>query len=226
MTSAIADNATRTSLDRALRAVQRRARTGWAQTVRELSSGATRCHAGAAVRAAVDLLSGLRSGLSAGVRAFGLRYPRGASRGPRRARGQYLGARIGGRPVIDAVVIATVDTQPAIIAALLAVGFTHSPFAWIEPTLTTSLRVEGVSYSVLLYVLDEKHPVVRGWLATREHWRAHPDETDRYAQVKRAALADGHVQPWTYQQAKTPYLEQLVRQLSRTDGSKGFPPED
>jgi GrpB-like predicted nucleotidyltransferase (UPF0157 family) len=133
---------------------------------------------------------------------------------------------LGGRPVIDAVVIAAVDTQPAIIAALLAVGFTHSPFAWIEPTLTTSLRVEGVSYSVLLYVLDEEHPVVRGWLATREHWRAHPDEADRYAQVKRAALADGHVQPWTYQQAKTPYLEQLVRQLSRTDGRKGFPPED
>lgn len=143
------------------------------------------------------------------------------------ARVEHVGSTsvpgLGGRPVIDAVVIAAVDAQPAIITTLLAAGFTRSPYAWIEPTLTTSLRADGVSYPVLLYVLDEEHPVVRGWLATREHWRANPDEADRYAQVKQAALADGHVQPWTYQQAKTPYLELLARQLSQADDSKRSP---
>jgi GrpB-like predicted nucleotidyltransferase (UPF0157 family) len=140
------------------------------------------------------------------------------------ARVEHVGSTsvpgLGGRPVIDAVVIAAVDAQPAIIAALLAAGFTRSPFAWIEPTLTTSQLVDDFSYSVLLYVLDQEHPVVRGWLATRDHWRANPDEADRYAQVKRTALADGHVQPWAYQQAKTPYLEQLAQQLSRADDPK------
>lgn len=130
---------------------------------------------------------------------------------------------LGGRRVIDAVVIADDDAQPATTAALVAAGFTHSPYSWIEPTLTTSLQVGDVSYPVLLYVLAEDHPVVRGWLATRDHWRANHDEADRYAQVKRAAIAAGHVQPWTYQQAKNPYLDQIARQLNQEDDKKHSP---
>ncbi len=117
--------------------------------------------------------------------------------------------------MIDAVVIAADDDQPATVAALVAAGFARSPFAWMEPTLTTSLQIGGVTYPVLLYVLAETHPVVRGWLATRDHWRANPGEADRYAQLKRTAIADGHTQPWSYQQAKTPYLQQVARQLSQ-----------
>ncbi|MHB8504449.1 MAG: GrpB family protein [Acidimicrobiales bacterium] len=122
---------------------------------------------------------------------------------------------LGGRRVIDAVVIADDDAQPVTTAALLAAGFTHSPFSWIQPTLTTSVEVDDVSFPVLLYVLAEEHPVVRGWLATRDHWRSNRAEADRYAQVKRAALSAGHVQPWAYQQAKTPYLDRLSRKLDQ-----------
>ncbi len=82
---------------------------------------------------------------------------------------------------------------------------------------------EAASGLTVGWALAEEHPLVHGWLATREHWRANPQEADRYAQVKRAALAEGHVQPWTYQQAKTPYLEQLARQLSQADDTKGSP---
>ena len=122
-----------------------------------------------------------------------------------------------------AVVIVSDDAQPATASALLAAGFTRSPFAWIEPTSTTSVQVGGVSYPVLLYVHDEEHPVVRGWLASRDHWRANRDEADRYAQVKRAALAAENTRPGTYQRAKSPYLEHLARQLTHPGETRGTP---
>jgi GrpB-like predicted nucleotidyltransferase (UPF0157 family) len=76
---------------------------------------------------------------------------------------------------------------------------------------------------VLLYVHDEEHPVVRGWLASRDHWRANRDEADRYAQVKRAALAAENTRPGTYQRAKSPYLEHLARQLTHPGETRGTP---
>jgi GrpB-like predicted nucleotidyltransferase (UPF0157 family) len=142
------------------------------------------------------------------------------------ARVEHVGStsvpRLGGRPIIDAVVIDAVDAHQAIIAALLAAGFMRRPFAWIGPTLTTSLRVDAVSYPVLLYALDKEHPMVRGWLATRDHWRAHPDEADRYAQIKRASWPTATPNPGSTSRPK-PYLQQLARQLSQPDGSERFP---
>jgi GrpB-like predicted nucleotidyltransferase (UPF0157 family) len=143
------------------------------------------------------------------------------------ARVEHVGSTsvpgLGGRGVIDAVVLATEHEQPATVEALLATGFIPSPHTWIEPTLTTTLQVGDAGYPVLLYVLTIDHPVVRGWLATRDHWRANLDEANRYAQVKRAALAAGHVDPWAYQQAKTPYLNQLARQLGQSHSATQSP---
>lgn len=119
-----------------------------------------------------------------------------SSPGPVEHMGSTSVPGLDGRRMIDAVVITDDDAQPAMTAVLLAAGFTRSPFAWIDPTLTTSLKVGDLTYPALLYVLGEENPVVRGWLATRDHWRANREEADRYAQVKRAALAAGHVQPW------------------------------
>jgi hypothetical protein len=36
-------------------------------------------------------------------------------------------------------------------------------------------------------------------------------------QVKRAALAEGHTDPWAYHEAKTPYLVQLARIVAAED---------
>lgn len=40
--------------------------------------------------------------------------------------------------------------------------------------------------------------------------RQHPEEVQRYAEVKRRAIAEGKTDPGSYQHAKTPYLESLV----------------
>jgi len=41
------------------------------------------------------------------------------------------------------------------------------------------------------------------------------DEIEPYAAVKKAAIADGKTQPWSYQQAKTPYLVELEQRIQR-----------
>ena len=43
--------------------------------------------------------------------------------------------------------------------------------------------------------------------------REHPQAVERYAEVKRATLAEGHTDPRAYQEAKTPFLVQLMQHL-------------
>jgi dephospho-CoA kinase len=114
---------------------------------------------------------------------------------------------LGGQRVIDAVIM---HSDPArrcsITTTLLQQGrFSISPLGWLAPTLACTISMAGESYPVLLYVLGEDHPVLRGWLVCRDYWRAHPDEAAYYAKIKRRAIAAGNIYPWTYHQAKSPY---------------------
>ena len=126
---------------------------------------------------------------------------------------------LGGRRTIDAVVVdADPERRAEIVDRLRGSGqFDDARFGWIEPTLTTWVEVAGAGYPVLLYVLSDEDPVVRGWLSTRDYLRVHPDEVFRYEAAKREALAAGDTAPWEYQQAKTPYLEALARRAEASE---------
>ena len=117
---------------------------------------------------------------------------------------------LGGRGVLDLVVVAPVSENDRVLAALHALGWADAPFAWIKPMLTATVRYAGAAFPVLAYVLPPAHELRRGLLAAREKLRADPDEAARYAEVKQAALAAGQSTPWAYQQAKTPYLQELA----------------
>ncbi len=127
---------------------------------------------------------------------------------------------LGGRRVLDVVIPAAPKDQERIRAALFSLGFTDFPYAHIKPMLKGSVRWEGQEYPVLLYLLPEEHEYFTGWMAFREYMRQHPEEIERYAEVKRAAVARGDTDPWRYQQAKTPYLEDLGKRI-RSGGSPG-----
>jgi len=71
-----------------------------------------------------------------------------------------------------------------------------------------------------VYLLPRTHELVRGWLAFREYLLQHPEEVERYAAIKRAAIAEGKTQPWTYQQAKTPYLVELAQRIASGSDSE------
>ena len=121
---------------------------------------------------------------------------------------------LGGRPVLDVVILSRPDQQEHMRAALCTIGFTDFRYAHVQPMLSGKIRLEGGrEYPVLLYLLPEDHSYVRGWISWRQYMREHPEEVARYAEVKRAAIGSGHTDPRSYQQAKTPYLEELAQRL-------------
>ena len=67
---------------------------------------------------------------------------------------------------------------------------------------------------MLLYVLPPDHPYLCGWRLSRDYLRAHPEEAQRYAEIKHHVIAEENITPWSYQQAKTPYLEDLARRVA------------
>ncbi len=122
---------------------------------------------------------------------------------------------LGGRRVLDVVIPAATEEHDRLRSTLLGLGFVDFPFAHIQPLLQGTVRYANEEYPVLLYLLPPDHPYLRGWIACRDYLRGHPDEARRYAEVKRRAIADGQTAPWSYQQAKTPYLEELVKKIER-----------
>jgi GrpB-like predicted nucleotidyltransferase (UPF0157 family) len=125
-------------------------------------------------------------------------------------------AGLGGRGVLDVVVACPRHAHQSVVWALHRMGWTDAPFGWIKPMLTGTIAYAGGSFPVLAYVLDPNDELRRGLLATRDRLRRDPAEVQRYAAVKRAALAAGRTAPWDYQQAKTPYL----RRLATTDSDE------
>ncbi len=119
---------------------------------------------------------------------------------------------LGGRPVLDVVVACTPGEQDRTAEKLQKVGLQDDPYAWSTPMLTGVVEQDEHAYSVRLYVLPEDHELRQAFLATRDLLRRDPSEVARYAAVKRRALDEGHTSPWAYQEAKTPYLEELASQ--------------
>ena len=122
---------------------------------------------------------------------------------------------LGGRGTLDAVLLAEPHEHAAVVAALTSVGFVEVPYGAARPALTFTVDLDGRAYGALLYVLPAGHEYVRGWLAFRAFMRRHPEEVERYAARKQAAIAAGQTAPWSYQQAKTPYLLELAQRIER-----------
>jgi GrpB-like predicted nucleotidyltransferase (UPF0157 family) len=120
---------------------------------------------------------------------------------------------LGGRRVLDIVLPAERAKHDEIVTRLLHIGFVKSPFTHFQPMLTGSIRYHEKDYPILLYILPEESEIYQGWIAFRSYMQQHPEEVERYAEVKRRALADGKTDARSYQQAKTPYLESLIARM-------------
>lgn len=120
---------------------------------------------------------------------------------------------LGGRRVLDLVIAAEQGRHNEIETQLLRVGIVKNPFAHFLPMLTTSIHYQGKDYPILLYILPEDHEIYRSWIAFRTYMQQHPEEVQRYAEVKRRAIAEGKTDAGSYQQAKTPYLESLLQRM-------------
>ena len=121
---------------------------------------------------------------------------------------------LGGRPVVDIVIICSWEIWEAAHRRLLGVGFKDFPYARTRPMLTTSVHMAGNEYPVLAYVFPADHEYVRAWKAFREYMSQHPEEIRRYAQTKRAAIEAGESDPQRYRAAKTRFLEELAKRIA------------
>jgi GrpB-like predicted nucleotidyltransferase (UPF0157 family) len=121
--------------------------------------------------------------------------------------------RLGGRRTLDMVIPAPSEEHEEMVAHLLRIGFIVSPLKHMQPMLTGLIQYSGKEYSILLYIMPEESEIFRGWLAFRAYMQQHPEEIQAYVEVKKKAIADGKTDGWSYQQAKTPYLESLVKRM-------------
>ena len=123
---------------------------------------------------------------------------------------------LGGRRVLDIVIPAEQGSHDEIVSRLLSIGFVKSPLTHIQPMLTGMVQYNGKDYPMLLYTLPPDSEICQGWITFRTYMQQHPEEVQRYADVKKQAIAEGKTHPWIYQQAKTPYLESLVTKMSKS----------
>ena len=112
------------------------------------------------------------------------------------------------------VIPAPPEEHEDIVNRLLSIGFIVSPLKYMQPMLTGLIRHSDKEYGLLLYIMPEESEIFRGWLIFRTYMRQHPEEIQNYAEVKKKALAEGKTDGWSYQQAKTPYLESLVHKMT------------
>ena len=123
---------------------------------------------------------------------------------------------LGGRRVLDIVIPAEKGSHDEIVSKLLSIGFIKSPLTHIQPMLTGVVQYNGKDYPMLLYVLPPDSEICQGWITFRMYMQQHPEEIQHYTDVKKQAIAEGKTNGWTYQQAKTPYLESLVTKMSNS----------
>ena len=126
-------------------------------------------------------------------------------------------AGLGGRNVLDVVVVAPETDHEPLRTRLVGLGFQPSPFRHFLPLLVASVRGRGKSFPVLLYVMTPESDVCREWIAFRDHMRSHPEDAAEYDRIKRAAIADGQDDQGQYQHAKTPFLLAIVNQIKKSD---------
>jgi len=119
------------------------------------------------------------------------------------------------KPVID-ILLQVPDSadEASYVPALEAVGHVlriREP-DWLEHRVLYRRRVDGAPHDVNVHVLS---PVlgaveVRRMLAFRDWLRAHPEDRDRYAAVKRDLARRRWRYVQDYAQAKTPVVEEIL----------------
>ncbi len=122
---------------------------------------------------------------------------------------------LGGRRVLDIVIPAERARHDEVVTKMLSIGFVKSPLTHIQPMLAGSIQYNGKDYPMLLYILPEDSEIYQGWIVFRAYMKQHPEEVQDYAEVKKKAIAAGKTDGWSYQRAKTPYLESLVKRIEQ-----------
>ena len=130
---------------------------------------------------------------------------------------------LGAKPILDLLaVVADIDDVDATAAGFTAVGWVAAP----EPNDLAQRRRSFCSPSIErrtahLHVVEERSDGWRGWLAFRDHLRAHPETVREYEALKQSLAAELGADPNerdAYRQGKAAFIRAVTeRALDTTD---------
>jgi GrpB-like predicted nucleotidyltransferase (UPF0157 family) len=123
---------------------------------------------------------------------------------------------LAGKNIIDLLLTARPADVAAITEALLALGFQpQSPAAFpaSRPMLWGAFHHEGTDYRVHVHVVPVSSPEVAAMRGFRDALRADPRLRRRYADLKRAIVAAGPVDPVAFTRAKHDWIVAALGQL-------------
>ena len=121
-----------------------------------------------------------------------------------------------GKNIVDLVVPAEPEEIPAVVDALLAIGFgpQQGPAAWpaTRPMLVGTLEHGGEAFQVHLHVVPHERDDFREFVGFRDALRADPALRDGYVAAKRSVLegAHGPIDGRRYSTAKSPFVEDAL----------------
>ncbi|WP_020501922.1 GrpB family protein [Sciscionella marina] len=117
------------------------------------------------------------------------------------------------KPIIDLVAaVAESAAEPSYVPALEAVGYrlrVREP-GWYEHRMLRKRIVDGADENAHLHVYTEGCPEITKNLAFRDWLRAHPEDRDRYAEVKRELAKREWRYMQDYAEAKTEIIEGII----------------
>ena len=123
---------------------------------------------------------------------------------------------LAGKNIIDLLLAAEPPQIPAIIQALLELGFQPQvpvAFPATRPMLWGTFRYGPTEYRVHVHVVPASSPEVAALRGFRDALRADPLLCCRYAALKRAIVQGGPVDPVTFTKAKHDWIATALTQL-------------
>jgi len=123
---------------------------------------------------------------------------------------------LAGKNIIDLLLAAEPPQIPAIIQALLELGFQPQvpvAFPATRPMLWGTFRHGATEYRVHVHVVPASSPEVAALRGFRDALRADPLLCCRYAALKRAIVQGGPVDPVTFTKAKHDWIATALTQL-------------
>jgi len=120
---------------------------------------------------------------------------------------------LGGRGAVDAVVVSDPADRARMVQALKGIGFSDYPYGAGQPALTYTLHLDGQTISSCCTFSRPSTSTSKAGSHSGNSCVAILSRSSSTRRSKRRRLPRAKTQPWSYQQAKTPYLEELWRRI-------------
>lgn len=126
---------------------------------------------------------------------------------------------LGGKGIID-IFIATEKNQMKVLSEKLqGLSYEYRPQADLDERLFHKISLPDPIEEVRTYHVHVTFPESQEWIKAiklRDYLRSHPEDAQKYAQVKKLAAAKANENRETYLQIKGPILEEIIKKAIKS----------